>query len=217
MKKYLSFMLILCSTIMAGCVALPVTTQVPGRSSPAPDKSLAITLSPDGAISLAGSGSAATAPFALKAGTIALSWKYQARPGEMAAVAAAQAKHQSALDALARPHQDLIAAINQDMKTDLLDGDPNGYNLDQQEISQENNKYAQAVASEDGRYQDEIAGIATPFMVKISRKSKDQPVTILSVKATYQGTARFDGVDASDYFFIISASGTYQIQLTRSL
>lgn len=156
-----------------------------------------------------------TAPIPIKPGTLKLTWRYQGSPGEMTRVSAAQANHLYALDSLSRNHQSLVSAINQDMKTDLLDGDPNGFNQNQQVLDQENNGYEQAVMAENTRYQTEIAGLTTPFIVKVSRKSKEQPVTLITARGIYQGSVNYNAQDAPDYYFIIQASGPFQIDVTR--
>ncbi len=144
-----------------------------------------------------------------------MTWRYQGSQGEMTRVADPLSKHQASLDSLARAHESLVSAINQDMQTDLLDGDQTGYDQNQHELDQENSQYGQAVASENARFQSEIAGLASAFVVKVSRKSKDQPVTLISAKGSYQGSITFDALAVPDYYFIIQASGPFQIEMSR--
>lgn len=179
------------------------------------NKTTATPLYPNGLSTIVGSASQKTSTIPFKAGKITLVWKYSGGVQEVENLTVAAKTHKDRLATLYTNNSQTMAMLNGYLASATNSNDTVQISHWKDEIQRVQTQYSQDVDKESIRYQSEIGKITTPFSIKISRITVDKPTTLVSTKGVYIGQATFKTVSAPDYYFIIEASGPYQIDITR--
>jgi hypothetical protein len=183
----------------------PILTQTPIKITPI------INAKP---FFLQGVGRFNTAPFALPANTINISWRNSGGVGESAYVQHAYNTYRNSIDYYERTYASWNNYYSDRIRQAILIGD--AFLLDQakRNLSREKQIYDNGIAEAEKQYQADLAAATTPFIVKIDRQSKNKPVTLVTAKGVYEGRATYKAELGTDYFFIVDSYGDWLLDIT---
>ena len=194
---------------------VPVQKSLTPSADQTPASKIITPLYPTGLFTIQGSTSQKTSTIPFKASTITLVWKYTGTQTEQDDRVQAGKMHKDRLNTLNTSLNQTLDKLNGYLADATNQNNASQISYWNDNIKQTKADFQQQIDEENIRYQTQVGKITTAFSIKISRISVNKPVTLVTAKGLYIGQVPYKTVSAADYYFIIEASGAFQIDITR--
>jgi hypothetical protein len=187
----------------------PQLTETTAAADLLPVEQIPVTGSP---VTISGSGSLETDPFALPAKKIKFIWQYSGHPDEEKRLEFVFLAHQSRIEQIEEDYSVCMKEKQALLNLAIIRQDTAEISKVENDIESCIEQYEKEKRSQSSSYYDNIDAITTKITIKLHRLSSGTPVTLVEKQGIYYGISTFEVNGGEDYYLEVVSSGEWSVK-----